>query len=104
VERNLFRKERKRTKKKEMGRPVEMTSMRKSERQDFLIDLKKPAGFFTFPQALRRSKQHTKGWAKSDDQSGPNQVDKTSPPSGSRTPTMPTAGMCPQVLRQQASG
>jgi hypothetical protein len=55
VERNLFRKERKRTKKKERGGLMEMTSMRKSEKQDFLIDLKKPAGFFTFPQARRRS-------------------------------------------------
>jgi cell migration-inducing and hyaluronan-binding protein len=26
------------------------------------------------------------------------------PPSGSRTPTIPTAGMCPRVLRQRASG
>ena len=57
---------------------MEMPSMRKSEKQDFLIDLKKPAGFFTFPQALPRSKQQQQGWAKSDDQSGPNQVDKIS--------------------------
>ena len=33
---------------------MEMTSVRKSEKQDFLTDLKKPAGFFTFPQARRR--------------------------------------------------
>jgi hypothetical protein len=58
-----------------------MTSVRKSKRQDFLTDLKKPAGFFTFPQARPRSNNQRGGpnqtikvgqikWTKSDGDRG----------------------------------
>jgi hypothetical protein len=78
VERNLFHKERKRTKKKERGGLMETDVAVEIPKTGFPQRLaKRLLAFRTVPTGPAPIKTNPQGWAKSDDQSGPNQVDKT---------------------------
>jgi hypothetical protein len=78
VGRNLFRKERKRTKKKERGGLMETDVDVEIPKTGFPHRLaKRLLAFRTVPTGPAAIKTNQQGWAKSNDQSGPNQVDKT---------------------------